>query len=229
MKIKNSFKKIFFVLVFVLTLSFTNNVFADTISYYYGNTKINGIFPSYYTPGEELDLPIGEQVAPTVGEHGRFVIDNLYDNPELTGNPITKILATDSGDKTFYMEGHYNVYCVYVKKYSSDTWSNSECVRIGDNYNLGINNVNKADQIDPMTTVHFRNYYNEHYAHVKIHYEKNGWDVYDATYHRLIQHYNDGESFVVPNYDIEIKPSYIETRVSPEFEEVVGTYYFTCK
>ena len=224
MKIKNSFKKIFFVLVFVLTLSFTNNVFADTISYYYGNTKINGIFPSYYTPGEELDLPIGEQVAPTVGEHGRFVIDNLYDNPELTGNPITKILATDSGDKTFYMEGHYNVTCVYVKKYSSETLSNSECVRIGDNYNLGINNVNKADQIDPATSVHFRNYYNEHYAHVKIHYEKNGWDVYDATYHRLIQHYNDGESFVVPNYDIEIKPSYIETRVSPEFEEVVGTY-----
>ena len=224
MKIKNSFKRFLLVLVFVLTLSFANNVFADTISYYYGNTKISGIFPSYYTPGEETDLPIGEEVAPTVGEHGRFIIDYLYDNPDLTGEPITKILATDSGDKSFYMVGHYDVYCVYVTKYTSDTSSSSSCVRIGNTYNLGTNNINKADEYDPLAVVYFENYYNEHTAHVKIHYEQNGWDVYDATYHRLIQHYNDGESFVVPDYDIEVKPSYIETRVSPEFEEVTGTY-----
>ena len=216
-------KRLLSIFLFIFVLSITTDVFADKISYYYGKTKLSGIFPHQYTPGEEVELPTGYKVSSVDGDHWGLTIEHFYDNANLEGEPITHISASDSGDKTFYVTGSFSMYYVYIYKYnygSNDFSVISE--RAGSEYNLGVNNYNRND--DMLGLVFFYNYFNDHTDRVRRHYTPNGWDVYDRAYHRLIGHYDDNETITLPDYAIEIYPSYTEELISPEFEYVEGSY-----
>lgn len=59
-----------------------------------------------YTPGTAVDLPTATHVGCTFG--------GWYDNPGLSGSPVTRIEATDTGDKVFYARWVPDTYLVYL-------------------------------------------------------------------------------------------------------------------
>ena len=65
------------------------------ITFVTGGGTINGREPDSYVEGDRVILPTNV----TKGNH---IFDGWYDNPMFTGDPVTEISSSDSGDKTFY-------------------------------------------------------------------------------------------------------------------------------
>ncbi len=75
------------------------------ITYYDGDTKLTNLEPNNYkTTSETFDLPTPTKTGYT------FV--HWYENPELSGEPVTKVTKGSTGDKTFWAKWIANRYKV---------------------------------------------------------------------------------------------------------------------
>ena len=66
-------------------------------------TPIKEEVPSKYKAGQELNLPV-------LSLESGLKFLGWYDNPEFSGNPITKLGASDSGNKVFYAKWEEEVF-----------------------------------------------------------------------------------------------------------------------
>ena len=81
----------------------------DTVTYELNGGTPNGTLTSKYTYGKEMILQTNR-----VTKEG-YEFAGWYDNEELTGNPVTSIPATSTGDKTFYAKWIKNIFTVTFK------------------------------------------------------------------------------------------------------------------
>ena len=88
---------------FTLYAQWTTEEYA--ITYYDGDTKLTNLeLNNYKTTWETFDLPTPTKTGYT------FV--NWYENPELSGEPVTKVTKGSTGDKTFWAKWTANRYSV---------------------------------------------------------------------------------------------------------------------
>lgn len=85
-----------------------------TVKFYSGETVIDAIDLEGYYYGDEIDLPSED-----VWTYG--ILKGWYDNPELNGQPITKITKYDNGDKVFY--GKFENSAIYLKAVAGENGS----------------------------------------------------------------------------------------------------------
>ena len=91
----------------VLHLYYNRNTY--NITYELNGGTPNGTLTSKYTYGKEMILQTNR-----VTKEG-YEFAGWYDNEELTGNPVTSIPATSTGDKTFYAKWIKNIFTVTFK------------------------------------------------------------------------------------------------------------------
>ena len=99
-----------------VTLTLEIETVISNISYKDGNKDFTGwkagyTAPHSYVEGTELQLPTSDNV-----EKEGYIFAGWYDNENFTGNPITEIASTDTGDKILYAKWEPERFTVTIPK-----------------------------------------------------------------------------------------------------------------